>query len=429
MGNGVAQGLAFVAYVVLLRLFSPEDFGLCNIFFSYAEVLIILSTCKYEMAVVVADNNTDAQRLARLALRINTGVSLLLAAVAAVLMAVDVQVAGMPPILLLLIPLLVYFTGTNRVYTFLCNRSSAYRHMAVGEVVNVASSTLARLAMGLLAPLLQLLHTVGLPLGSVLGKVAGHFYYRNVALKTLKDTNTPEVLSPSTSHLSPLTFHLSSFKELASRYRNFPLYVMPRELVSSFSANLPFMWLGIYFESPLIGLFALAYTFTSRPVNVLAGAFEKSFYTSTASKVSQGLSIGRDVARFVLLLGGATVLLGTVAFFWAEPIFTFLFGSQWVGTGYYVRCLMPWMAVLVLSNSMVFVGNVFGTQRVDFVLQLVQLALRAAALGVGIQRGDFRLAILLFAAVSAVVQLVQLGWYLYQVRRYQWKLKRQNGER
>ena len=44
-GNLVAQGIAFAAYIVLLRLFTPEDFGLCNVFFSYTEVLIILSTC------------------------------------------------------------------------------------------------------------------------------------------------------------------------------------------------------------------------------------------------------------------------------------------------------------------------------------------------------------------------------------------------
>ena len=46
-GSVVAQGIAFAAYVVLLRFFTPADFGLCNVLFSYLEVLIILSTCKY----------------------------------------------------------------------------------------------------------------------------------------------------------------------------------------------------------------------------------------------------------------------------------------------------------------------------------------------------------------------------------------------
>ena len=34
-GNVWVQAIAFVSYLVLSRLFSPEDFGLYNIFYSY----------------------------------------------------------------------------------------------------------------------------------------------------------------------------------------------------------------------------------------------------------------------------------------------------------------------------------------------------------------------------------------------------------
>ena len=64
-GNALAQGLAFAAYLILLRLFTPDDFGLYNIFYSYLEVLIILSTCKYELSIVVAHNDASAVRIAR----------------------------------------------------------------------------------------------------------------------------------------------------------------------------------------------------------------------------------------------------------------------------------------------------------------------------------------------------------------------------
>ena len=83
-GNAWAQGIAFAAYLVLTRLYTPEDFGLYNIFYSYIDVLIIVSTFKYEMAVVVADNDREAAAVSRLALRINTAVSLLLLTVSLV---------------------------------------------------------------------------------------------------------------------------------------------------------------------------------------------------------------------------------------------------------------------------------------------------------------------------------------------------------
>ena len=77
-GNVWAQVIAFASYLILSRLFSPEDFGFYNVFFSYIEVLVIVSTCKYELAVVLADNDREAAAVSRLALRLNTIISIVL---------------------------------------------------------------------------------------------------------------------------------------------------------------------------------------------------------------------------------------------------------------------------------------------------------------------------------------------------------------
>ena len=402
-GNVVAQGLAFLAYLLLLRLFTPDDFGLCNVFFSYTEVLIILSTCKYEMAIVVAPDDNEASLLARLAFRLNALLTLLLFAVAAVMALTGVTLSNLPAILLLLLPLLVYFTGTYRIYVFLCNRHKEYRALALGEVVSVSGGTVTRILFGLLAPVLNLFHTIGLPLGSVLGKMAGHAYLHHVVCRK------NHYYHPTAAPLRPI----------ARKYINFARYVMPRELVSSFSANLPLMWLSLYFDKPLLGLFSLALTFTQRPAGILANTFEKVLYQSSSVTVQQQLPLRRNILRFAFLLGVGLVAVAAVVFLFAEPLFVLLFGGQWVGTGYYVRCLLPWMSILVISNSLSFISSIFGTQRVDFILQVVQLLLRAVALYIGIRQGDFQLAVLLFCIVSAVVQAVQLGWYLYQVHRYE----------
>lgn len=402
-GNVVAQGLAFLAYLLLLRLFTPDDFGLCNVFFSYTEVLIILSTCKYEMAIVVAPDDNEASLLARLAFRLNALLTLLLFAVAAVMALTGVTLSNLPAILLLLLPLLVYFTGTYRIYVFLCNRHKEYRALALGEVVSVSGGTVTRILFGLLAPVLNLFHTIGLPLGSVLGKMAGHAYLHHVVCRK------NHYYHPTAAPLRPI----------ARKYINFARYVMPRELVSSFSANLPLMWLSLYFDKPLLGLFSLALTFTQRPAGILANTFEKVLYQSSSVTVQQQLPLRRNILRFALLLGVGVAAVAAVVFLFAEPLFVLLFGGQWVGTGYYVRCLLPWMSILVISNSLSFVSSIFGTQRVDFILQVVQLLLRAVALYIGIRKGDFQLAVLLFCIVSAVVQAVQLVWYLYQVHRYE----------
>ena len=407
-GSVVAQGITFVAYLLLSRLYLPADFGLYNIFYSYIEVLIILSTCKYEMAIVKADSEAEAAALTRFSLRLNAAVSAVILVATVVLSLLRVEAVPLPPLLLLLIPLMVFFCGTTRVYTFAFDRYSHFRQIAAAEVVTSLSGTLLKVAFGLLAAVGQLFHLVGLPLGTILGKVAGNVYYR-AGVRRL----------PSVAPATPL-------RPLLRKHRNFPLYSMPRELVSSFSANLPFMWLGLYFDNALLGLFSLAYTFTMRPVNILANTFEKVFYPSAKEKTDLHQPLGRDLGRFLLTLTAVVLPVLLVAFFFAEPLFTFLFGPKWIGTGYYVRCLVPWIGVLLLTNSLAFVPNVFATQRTDFLFQLVQLLFRVAALAIGLSRGDFALAVLCFCAVSTAVQLCQLGWYLYQVRQYDKKLKPQH---
>lgn len=407
-GSVVAQGITFVAYLLLSRLYLPADFGLYNIFYSYIEVLIILSTCKYEMAIVKADSEAEAAALTRFSLRLNAAVSAVILVATVVLSLLRVEAVPLPPLLLLLIPLMVFFCGTTRVYTFAFDRYSHFRQIAAAEVVTSLSGTLLKVAFGLLAAVGQLFHLVGLPLGTILGKVAGNVYYR-AGVRRL----------PSVAPATPL-------RPLLRKHRNFPLFAMPRELVSSFSANLPFMWLGLYFDNALLGLFSLAYTFTMRPVNILANTFEKVFYPSAKEKIDLHQPLGRDLSRFLLTLTAVVLPVLLVAFFFAEPLFTFLFGPKWIGTGYYVRCLVPWIGVLLLTNSLAFVPNVFATQRTDFLFQLVQLLFRVAALAIGLSRGDFALAVLCFCAVSTAVQLCQLGWYLYQVRQYDKKLKTQH---
>lgn len=194
---------------------------------------------------------------------------------------------------------------------------------------------------------------------------------------------------------------------------------MPKEFVSSFSANMPLFLLAFWFDNALLGLYSLALTFTQRPVNILANVFEKVFYASCSEKVRDRLPIRHDIRRFLLVLNAVAIPLALLGFFFAEPVFTFLFGEKWIGTGYYVRCLIPWLLVVLSVNSLTFVANIFGTQRVDFILQLVQLVLRVVALLIGIVQADYRLAILLFCLASTAVQLCQLAWYLLQIFRYQ----------
>lgn len=402
-GNALAQIIALAAYFALTRIFSPDDFGLYNIFYSYIEVLIILSTCKYELAIVVSSDNAEAAAVSRFALKLNAIVSFVLLTIALVLWLLGFLPSRFSALgwMVLLIPPMVFFCGTSRVYKSLFNRIHGYRTMAVSETVNAAAGALIKIALGLLG-ILQ----AGMPIGTVAGRAIANLVLR---LK-LKQQNIPSAT-------------WQEQRTAARKHRNFPMFVGSKDFIISLSGNLPFLWLALYFDSTEIGLFGLALTFTFRPVNLLNVAFEQVLYARTAESVRERRSIGPLIKKFLLTLNAIALPCFVLAWFFAEPVFAFCFGERWSGCAVYVKAILPWIYMVLSTMSLMFISNIFSSQRTEFLFYLILLGLRIAALAVGIHTNNFLAAIRLYAAAGAVMSATLLIWYLWQVQRYERSLR------
>lgn len=402
-GNMLAQLITLAAYFVLTRIYIPEDYGLFNIFYSYIEVLIIFSTCKYELAVVVAEDDGEASAVAHFALRMNTMVCIALLGITLVLWLTAALPGNLAALewMVLLIPPLVYFCGTSRVYSFLYNRFHRYGQIALSDSVNAGTGAAAKILLGLLG-----VAPAGLPIGTVAGQAAANINYR----LRLRSLGLPAADGKAR-------------KTAASKHRNFPLYVAPKDIMNTLSANLPFLWLAIYFERAEVGLFGLALTFTLQPVNILSAAFERVLYARGAEVVRKRQPLGRMTRRFVMTLLAVALPICVAAWFVAEPVFTFCFGDRWQGCGVYVQALLPWALLALCSTSLMFVANIFSTQRTEFFFYLVMLLLRIATIYTGIRTGSFLLSIRMYAIVSALTHAALVLWYLWQVQRYERSLR------
>ncbi|MCR4659516.1 MAG: oligosaccharide flippase family protein [Bacteroidales bacterium] len=395
-GTAGAQAITVAAYFFLTRIYGPDDFGLLGIFCSVLDVLIILSTCKYELSIVASDSDREASAVAALSLRLNAIVSLLLLAVTAALVltgALPGKLRELGP-LALLIPPMIYFSGTSRIYENIFNRRRKYSTIAGSEAAAAATTVGLKAGLGLAG----LLHS-GLPIGTVLGRAAGNIVYR-LRLHRLPSTTRQER------------------RQAAVKHRNYPLFVAPKDFAASLSTNLPLIWLAQYADLGEAGFYSLAIAFTFRPVNIINVSVEKVLYSRAMEHLQKREPIWPEVRAFLLPAAAAAVVAGALLFVWGGPLFGLLFGAEWVACGYYIRCLLPWVMAMLLANSLMYVSNVFSTQSAEFMFCLVGLALRAAGCWVGIAAGSFRLGILLFGAASCAVSLALLWWYLYQVRRH-----------
>lgn len=401
-GSFLAQGITLVSYLLLTRIYSPADFGVFNIFYSYIEILIIISTCKYELAPVIADSDREASAISRFALRLNTFVSVAILLVILVLNVFHFLPGKLQSIgwITVFIPFMVFFCGTTRVYAALFNRFRKFGQIVWSDTTISVCGAFFKIVSGLLKPL----HAIGLPMGTVLGQAAGNVnYIANIRkLNISKDVSRDEC------------------RAAARKFRKFPLFTASKDFVDSFSSNLPFIWVATAIAVPdaQVGLYGLALTFTWRPVNVFNTAAERVLYVEIGERLHNRRPIGRVIARFVLGVGLITLPVFALLFVYAEPFFSFVFGSKWAGSAPYLHALLPWMWILLLTNSLLSVPYALSKQQGEFAFSLVALLLRVVGLAIGIANQDFILAIQLFAVASSLVLVLRLVWYTILLHRY-----------
>ena len=59
-GASFAQGFAIAIYLILTRIYTPDDFGLFALYMSILSITMIFSTAKYELSIMLPDNEEDA---------------------------------------------------------------------------------------------------------------------------------------------------------------------------------------------------------------------------------------------------------------------------------------------------------------------------------------------------------------------------------
>lgn len=393
-GTAIAQCVTFLAYPVIARLFSSEDFGIYTTILSYIDILVILSTARYDQAIMISKDINEVAAIAKLC-RILCLIVTAMVTVAACLIIAFSQASKLD-LMILFIPLLVFFSGQYRIYTILFNKYKEFKRIAASEITTGIIGTGLKIISGMVG-----LFKIGLPLATVLGRIAGNAtFYLQLRKKPLPKTDKATII------------------QMMKKHKNFPLFTMPKDFINSFSINLPFTLLAIYFDQAFIGLFSMAFTFTFRPMNIINSAYDKVLYERISTKYLNGQPILKDIVRFFSYNYLVAIPLFITAFIFAEPILTLILGQEWSGTATYFRYMIPWIGVMLISSSISFVPYLFNKQRNEALLYALLFVIRLVAIIIGIYHNDFDLAIMLFCGAGTIFTLAITAWYIYMAYTY-----------
>jgi O-antigen/teichoic acid export membrane protein len=396
----VAQAIAILIYLVLAKIYSTSEHGIFALYMSIIAVTGIISTGKYESAVMMPGEEGKAFNLVALSSFLCTVFSLFLLFLVILFHKSLAILLGDPMIekWLWFVPLSTFMIGHFQSLSYWSNRYKRYGSMAVANVGQSLANSAIKVSTSKV-----FLNGGGLIVGAIIGQFIGIMLFVRDFIR--KDIGFFHKLS------------FSGMKEIASEYRLFPRFNMIHNLINNFSSSLPIFVITSKFGAAEAGLYSFGFLMIFRPVNLATSSFTQVFSQRIISHYNKGKKIFPDVRRLVIKLVQFGIGPFIIAGFAGPWIFTTFFGEGWTEAGKYMQVLLPWIFTVLVSSPLSFLPDMLKRQKTAMWLDVLKIAVRIPALAIGVYYNNIYLAIVLFSAVSTLSVGYSLYWYLYLARR------------
>ena len=362
-GTAAAQAVIVLTLPMLTRLYTPEDFTVLAVYAAMLGIVAIAACLRLEIAIPLPSRDEDAANLLAL--------SLIFAAVTAATTGIVVWLfaenilrlidqAPLGPYLWLL-PLGVWLASSYSALQFWATRKSNFSTISRTRVVQAIGGSGVQVGFGWagIAPF-------GLLLGHMIGSGAGVF---GLSRKILKND------SAAFHSIRP-----TNMLRLLREYDRFPKYSTFEALANILGLQLPLIIIAALAIGPEAGFLMLAMRAMKAPMDLIGGAVAQ-VYLSRAPEELRNRNLGKftnEVLAGLLKVGVGPILF---AAFVAPPVFSFVFGEQWIRAGEIVVWMTPWLIFQFLSSPISMVMHIRNRQRTMLAVTIIGLLLRLAAIG------------------------------------------------
>lgn len=392
-GTVAAQLIPLLAMPVLSRLYAPEAFGVFAVFSAVVVTVSLVSSGRYELAVLLPADDREASDVLALSLLVLLGGTVLAAGVAAVVFALGWMPPGVEGVAVaVLAPVAVLAGGVSQSLVSLASRVRRFGLLGMMRTVQAVVTALVSVAASF---------TAGAAFGLPAGFTAGACAAAVVLAWPLRGELARAMGGVSRNRLAAV----------ARRYSEFPRVNVVHVLVDGVrDAGVPVV-IAAVFGAGVNGLVAFAMRLMRAPATMFAASIGPVFFQRAAAARSEGKGF-RGLLVATIAATALLVVLPYAALIVAGPqLFAWVFGAQWREAGEYARLLAPWLFVSTALSGTAATPLVAGKQRTalgialgDAVLKL--LALASGAVGVGAP-----LAVGIASASGTAVGAVLPLWY------------------
>ncbi len=191
---------------------------------------------------------------------------------------------------------------------------------------------------------------------------------------------------------------------------NAPLYLMPSNLLNLAAYNVPVLVIGHWFGPELAAQYAYVLRFGFGPVGLVGSTLYQVFYGFLSEAVRTGNKAMFDQysrARKHMRPVAVVVAVGMALIY--PFAFRYGLGPEWMTAGWISMVFAPLFAMMLYTNSVSVVLNLFNRQRYEFISQINYFLISALAFGLAILLGNAWIGFVFFPALGCLRYVLLLS--------------------
>ena len=398
-GTVAAQIVALIFAPIITRIFGPEIFGLQGIFLSLVTLLSPLAAMRYPMAIVVADNDIEANTLARLSLLIAFGFSLFLWLAlflggTGLARLVGVERLGL---LIYLLPVAIFSVALQETVTYQALRLGAFRVMGIVEVTQAVVINSIKVLLGVAAPIASTLLSI-------------------TALSSAIKAGML-IVSISNKGSKSVDFSRTKILRLLKTHSDFPRFRVASDVLNAAAHSVPIILLGLLYSPTVAGLYALTRSVLNIPFTLIGNSVGNALYAryGDLSKGNEPLFPLMIKSSLALSMFAPCIIGGSM---FAPRIFSLVFGAEWEMAGEYAKWVSVWISVGIICIPAIRVAPYVNAQRAMLLLSVASLIVRVSVVFLGYKMHGTALAsIAYFSIASAILNFTLYAFITSCVRK------------
>lgn len=325
-GSGISQLIALVSIPILVKYYSPTEFGLYATFIAFASIITILASGRYELAIMLPKNNNESFQIFYLTQIINAAVFifgyLLIYSSKFVLPYVFNFEVSM--LFIFSFFLSVFFLTLNTCLIYLANKYNHFKSISFSRILNslfVAFFSILFFELGIY--------------GMIIGFIVGNFLSSlNLIIRLL-----PVVVRPD----------FIIIKNVFKEYIDLPKKNSFSALFNMASTQLPLILISSLFGLKTAGYYSMSLKFLNAPITFIGKAFSQVFFNKI-SKMEDNKKYDFYLKTTSLLFIFISPIL-VALFLCSDFIIVNLIGEEWLYSSTIIKILIPFYIVRFVFSS------------------------------------------------------------------------------